>query len=99
MNIRYHPEVKEGLRALPKDDNTRIFKVVDLFKDYGFHLPLPYLKKITRELWELRAGKYRLLFGSIEDGVAMVCLFVKKTQKTPLQNIRLALKRLKEYET
>ncbi|MBI5620032.1 type II toxin-antitoxin system RelE/ParE family toxin, partial [Candidatus Gottesmanbacteria bacterium] len=93
------PEVEEKLRALHEDDNTRIVKVIDLFKDYGFCLSQPYLKKVASGLWELRAGRYRLLFGSVEDGVAIVYLFMKKTQKTPLSTIRLALKRLKQYET
>lgn len=98
MKVVYHPEVERTIRSLSKLDESRVLKVIDLFLDYGFGLTQLYLKKITKGLWELRAGKYRLLFGIVERDAIIVVLFVKKTQKTPKQSMKLAIRRLKEYE-
>ncbi|MBI3576698.1 type II toxin-antitoxin system RelE/ParE family toxin [Candidatus Gottesmanbacteria bacterium] len=99
MNVIYHPKVEEVIHLLSKEDGSRITKVVDLFIDYRFRLTQIYLKKITKGIWELRAGRYRLLFGMIDSQAVVVNIFMKKSQKTPIQAIVLAVKRLKEYET
>lgn len=99
MKIVYHPEVEKFIFALPSKDNARLIKVVDLFRDYQFRLHQVYLKKITKGIWELRTGRYRLLFGMISEDLIVVYIFMKKTQKTPKQIIDLAIRRLREYET
>ena len=98
MKIHYHPEVEETILALSDEDSARVFKLIDLFIEQKFSLSQPYLKKITKGIWELRPGKYRLLFGMTGGNVAVVNIFKKQTQKTPKREIKLALKRLKEYE-
>lgn len=98
MRIVYHPEAEKVIRKLSESENSRILKVVDLFGDYKFSLTQLFLKKIAREIWELRAGRYRLLFGVISGNAIITRIFLKKTQKTPKKEINLAIKRLKEYE-
>lgn len=68
-----------------------------MFTEYGFALTEQHLKKLGKNLWELRAGKIRLLFGLIENSAIVVNIFLKKSQKTPKKEIELAIKRLKEY--
>ncbi|KKQ92666.1 MAG: hypothetical protein UT58_C0012G0015 [Microgenomates group bacterium GW2011_GWC1_39_7b] len=98
MKVIYHPEVDKTIRDLSNKENSRVVKVVDFFESSKFLLDQKYLKKIMKGLWELRAGRYRLLFG-ISGGNAIVTrLFLKKTQKTPDREIKLAIKRLNEYE-
>ena len=99
MRIIYHPEVEKAIRLLSEKDESRVLKVVDLFRDYKFRLPQTYLKKVTKVIWELRAGRYRLLFGIIDGNAVIVTLFMKKTQKTPKQDIQLAHERLRQYAT
>jgi len=98
MRIVYHPEAEKVIRRLSGSENSRVLKVVDLFGDYKFSLTQLFLKKIAREIWELRAGRYRLLFGVIQGNAIITRIFLKKTQKTPNKEIDLAIKRLKEYE-
>lgn len=97
MKVVYHPEVEKIIRSLSEKDESRVMNVIDLFLDYRFHLPQTYLKKITREIWELRTGRYRLLFGIINGDVVVVVFFMKKTRKTPKQDIERANRRLKQY--
>lgn len=96
MNVRYDARVHEQIRALPRKDNARIASVVDLFEEYGFGLTALFLKKLAHNLWELRAGRWRLLFGLIDGYPTAVHLFYKRTQKTPKQELSIAIKRLKE---
>lgn len=97
MNIRYHPEASKFIEKLPAKHISKILEIVDLFEKYGFSLTSNYLKKVFKEVWELRAGRYRLLFGRVRDGDLAVVVFLKKTQKTPKELIDLAIRRLSEY--
>lgn len=83
---------------MSKLENSRILKVVDLFEDYKFSLTPLFLKKIAKEVWELRAGRYRLLLGVVSGNAIITRIFLKKTQKTPQKEIGLAMRRLSEYE-
>ena len=71
---------------------------LDLFREKKFGLPQRYLKKIDRNLWELRPGNIRLLLGKVGSIIVVVNLFKKKSQKTPKNEIKTARNRLKEYE-
>ncbi len=98
MKIIYHPKVERVILFLDEKDKSKVIKVVDLFENYSFQLSREYLKKITKEIWELRAGNYRLLFGIIKQFSIIVNFFQKKTQKTPIKEIKLAIFRFKQYE-
>lgn len=98
MNIYYDEKVKIVIRSLSDKESVSILSVVDLFIDYGFNLPSTYLKKLTKIIWEFRAGRYRLLFGIIGATGIVTNIFIKKTQKTSKKEIELAIKRLKQYE-
>lgn len=98
MKVSNDSRVDKDIRALPYKDNSRVVQVINLFSNHGFNVREPYLKKLTKNLWELRAGRFRLLFGLIEGEAVIVNMFLKKTQKTPRKEIELAQKRLKEYQ-
>lgn len=57
MELTYDPRLDKFLRALSKKDLARIIRVAELFKKGGFSLSKLYLKKLARNLWELRAEK------------------------------------------
>jgi len=98
MQVIYHHEVEKRIRSLPRTDRARIIKVVDLFIDYQFAVTELYLKKLTKGVWELRAGKWRMLFGMINTYAFITVLFYKQTQKTPKKEIELSIRRLNSYE-
>lgn len=97
MRVGNDPKVDKKIRSLPLDENSRIVRVIELFKEGGFGLNETYLKKLSHKVWELRAGKWRLLFGIINNEAIIVNIFQKKTQKTPRREIDLAIKRLTQY--
>lgn len=87
--------VRKFLDELKEDDRSKVKSLSLLFKEYGTTLPAKYLKRLsgTRELWELRAKRIRVfLVISGNVGIAVHAI-IKKSQRTPKQDIDLAAKR------
>jgi phage-related protein len=94
--------VREWLKELPIEDRKVLGEDI---KDVEFAWPLglPLVRPLGRGLWEVRSslthGRIARVIFCISDG-QMVLLhgFIKKTQKTPVQEIDLALKRMRGQE-
>lgn len=95
MKIYYLLEVRNYINALSIQDKTRLRRIRNLFETYGLQIGSKYIKKITGTIWELRAGKIRLFLCLREDYAYGVHVIYKKSQKLPLDDIRLAVKRSK----
>src|SRR4030042_6552197 len=91
------PRAVKETRKFNKVDLARADKARELFEQNGFSLTELFLKKISKIIWELRSGRVRLLFGAIDKDAYVVTAFVEKSQKTPMESVKLAEKRFKEY--
>ena len=91
--------VKEWLMELKEDDRKTIGKEIKTV-EYGWPLGMPLVRKLAKGLWEVRVdiknGIARVLFTLINSQMVLIHGFVKKSQKTPLQDIALAQKRIKD---
>lgn len=97
MKISSDKRVEKTLETLSRVEEARVDRLVQLFTEKGFYLDQRYLKKLTSKIWELRPGKIRLLFGIVEGEAIIVNVFTKKTNKTPLRELKLSERRLLEY--
>lgn len=97
IKISFDKRAKKVLESLSITDKGRVRGYINLFKENGFGIPPKYLKKIEDNLWELRPGNMRVLFGMAEEIALIVNIFKKKTKKTPLREIETARNRLKEH--
>lgn len=97
MKVNWDRRLQKDLDKLNIIQRSRVDSTVELFKDRAFLLSKKDLKKISKGVWELRQGNIRLLFGMIGNEAIIVNIFVKKSQKTPLKEIKLAERRLQEY--
>lgn len=95
--------VKDHLDTLTDVQVIKIAWVLKLIRELD-QVPSKYLKKLvnTDDIWEIRVdvGKdtFRLLgFFWGQEFIILTNSFQKKSQKTPLKEIRLAEKRKKEY--
>jgi phage-related protein len=80
---------------------TKTFRILSNIKEYGLISAVPHLKKlIGTPLWEIRIlGKDSariLYFIQSKDTIVLLHGFIKKTQKTPPQEITIALKRYQD---
>ena len=94
--------VDSELSALPKDMQARFVWISNLISEHGLHnVGQPYVKYLEQGLWEIRLkgrdGISRALYVTAKpQRVIVVRVFIKKTQKTPRKEIKIALNRAKE---
>lgn len=98
MDIVVDERVKKVIKSLSKIDRSRVSGYIDLFSVNGFNMTSQYLKKLDNNLWELRPGDIKILFGLIGSNAIFVNIFKKKTQKTPRQEMQTSKSRLREYQ-
>lgn len=94
--------VREWLLDLPQDDRRIIGYDVQTV-EFGWPIGMPVCRPLGNGLWEVRSdlndGKIgRIIFSIVGGDMVLLHGFIKKTQKTPLQNIELAQRRRKELE-
>ena len=83
--------IEEFLDSLPDKDAQKVTWVLSLIEDLE-KVPASYFKKLVgTEIWECRAGRYRVL--CFIEGKSVIVLthgFMKKSQKTPKAEIERA---------
>lgn len=90
--------VREWLKALPTEERKIIGNDLKTAQ-FGWPLGMPLIRKLDTGLWEVRSQLphriARVIF--TVDGHTMVLLhgFIKKSQKTPVDDLQLARQRLK----
>jgi len=65
-------------------------------------LDFPNSRKLDKNLYEIRVklqGEFRGFYAYVgENFIVILHFFHKKTQKTPIKNLKIAKRRLKQYE-
>jgi phage-related protein len=101
--IVFHPGARDAIRQFPKDVRNRLGRC--LFQlQVGERLGMPHsqpMPSVAAGVSELRVrgedGSYRVFYFTLSaQGVSVFHAFLKKTRKTPVREIELARKRLKE---
>ena len=92
--------VRDWLKELPRDDKRIIGEDIKTAQ-LGWPLGMPLIRKIDKNLWEVRSslqhGIARVFF--TVDGSQMILLhgFIKKSNKTPQNELNAATTRLGNY--
>ena len=99
----YSREVQEDIMNLPVTLQARYIGLTQRMLEYGPNLGLPHTDAFGGGLFELRLksaeGIARVFFCTmVEQEIIMLHSFIKKTQKTPLKEIKLAKQRMKELK-
>ena len=95
--------VRDWLRGLPSEDRRKIG--VDLATvQVGWPVGMPLCRSLGGGVWEVRSSLpshriSRVLFCVHDGQIFILHGFIKKTQKTPQDEIELAQKRMKEITT
>ena len=91
--------VREWLRELTVEDRKTIGIDIKTVQ-YGWPLGIPLVRKMEPGLWEVRCdiadGIARVLFSAKGGQMVLLHGFVKKTQKTPDNELKTARNRLKK---
>lgn len=94
--------VREWLLSLSRDDRWIIGRDVQRV-EFGWPLGMPYCRPLGNGLWEVRSDLTggliaRVIFCLMRGEMILLHGFGKKTQKTPQQDITLALRRMKDID-
>jgi phage-related protein len=97
----FHGKVLAEIESWPVDILADYARLVELLIEFGPFLRLPHSRSMGQGLFELRphgkSGIGRALYCfSSGKRICVVHAFVKKTQKTPDNDLKLARKRVKE---
>ena len=94
--------VEAEFAALTVDFQASIMRVADLIRQYGLeNVGMPYVRHVQDKIWEMRGrgqdGIARSLYVTAKGRrVIILRSFVKKTQRTPDDEVKIARKRASE---
>jgi phage-related protein len=97
----FHKRVKAEIESWPDGILADFARIVELLMEFGPHLRMPHSRAMGDGLFELRLrgregiGRAFYCF-VIDQRIVILNAFVKKTQETPMQELRTARKRMKE---
>lgn len=99
----YSESVQADIIGLPETLAARFLSLADRMKTVGANLGEPHTKAFGNGLFELRIkgseGIARVFYCTLVNRrIVLLHSFVKKTQKTPPRELRIAENRLKEIK-
>jgi len=89
--------VKEFIKSQDETTYAKILHLITLLRNYGPYLKPPYIKKLQDKLYELKiSGKVavRIFYTIHNNEYCLLNAFKKKSQKTPVKEIKIALDRM-----
>ncbi len=94
--------VEDFLLGLDSKMRAKLVSLMEVLEDKGTSLREPYTKHLVDGIFELRCKlgnnlTRALFFFCIEGKIIITNCFIKKTQKTPLEEIRIAKSRREDY--
>ena len=89
--------VRDWLKDLPLQDKKVIGEDIKTV-EFGWPLGMPLIRKLEPDLWEVRSNTSteiaRVVFTVDREVIVLLHGFIKKSDKTPLDDLSLARKRL-----
>ena len=94
--------VKDFVDSLDFKSQRKFFFVKELLEEFGHRLPQPHAKYIWDNIFEIRFKGHEkavrvLYFFYHEDKVIFTNGFIKKTNKTPKNEIKIAIERRNDF--
>ncbi len=99
----YSERVEKETLSFPAGILANLLHILDMIEELGPNLGKPYTASMGKGLFEIRAkgkeGIGRSLFCTVKGKEVIVLRsFIKKTQKTPKKELKLARRRMKEVK-
>lgn len=99
----FNKKVEQETLSFPPGILANLLHILEMIEEYGPALGKPHTAALGEGLFEVRAkgkeGIGRSLFCALKnEEIVIVHSFIKKTQKTPKKDLKLARKRAKELK-
>jgi len=97
----YSTKLEDEILELPDGLLAKYLRLTDLICEFGPNLGMPHTKSLDRGLFELRVkskeGIVRVFFCTkVGKKIIMLHHYIKKTQKTPKREMKIAKTRMNE---
>jgi phage-related protein len=93
--------VRDWLKSLSHVDKKLIGEDIKTVQ-FGWSIGMPLVRKLGSDIWEVRTHLKdkiaRVLFTVFENQIVLLHGFIKKTQKTQMADLNLAIMRLKQVK-
>jgi phage-related protein len=101
--IYYSSRVERDILSLPKELLAEFYAMKKIMFEKGPSLGMPYTRAMGEGLFEMRLsdkdGIARVFYCTVEKyEILILHSFIKKTRATPVHELKLARKRLKEVK-
>ena len=91
--------VEEFMKELTEKEDAKIRAYIRILKELGHNLRRPIADYLGEGIYELRPQSHRVFyFFFMKDSAILLHILRKKTDKIPLSDFNLCLKRKKEVE-
>ncbi len=102
--VYYNQKVEHDILNLPEGLLARYLRLTDLMSEFGANLGLPHTKSVGGGLLEMRVkgseGIARVFFCTkIGEKIVILHSYIKKTQKIPKRELKVAISRMEEVKT
>jgi phage-related protein len=99
----YNERLRHRILEMPEDIVAEYLRFLNAMEKFGPDLGMPHSKSMGKKLFELRpsgaSGIGRVFYCTLSQGrIVMLHSFIKKTQRTPLKELYIARKRMKEVQ-
>lgn len=97
----FNEKVFDVIQAWPKKLKARYMALTDVMCENGPNLGMPHTRALSQGLFEIRVkahgGIGRVFYCvQMKNEIVILHSFIKKTQKTPGNALKIAMKHLKE---
>ena len=102
--VKYHTQAVESfVLGLPDDLLARYLRLTDMMLEFGANLGMPHTRAMSNGLYELRVkgkeGIARVFYCAlVGQQIVMLHGFIKKSEKTPPKELKLARALLAEVK-
>jgi phage-related protein len=102
--VFYSPALEEGILALPAGLLARFVRYAERMEHFGPDLGMPHTRAMGDGLFELRLkaaeGIVRVFYCTLAGRrIMMLHQFTKKSDRTPLRELAVARRRMKELRS
>ena len=93
METSTTPDIEKFIESLDDDTIVKVVRTIELLKTFGHDISMPYSKKITANIFELRIRgrqEVRIFYTFYKNSACLLHGFVKKTPKIPAKELKTA---------
>jgi len=99
----FNERVQKDINKWPVGIYADFLRITELMVEHGADLKMPISKALGKGLFELRCqgkeGIGRVLYCTmVNREIILLHSFIKKTQKTPIHELEIAKRRMKEIQ-